>query len=207
MSKSRNRGGFTIIEVVLVLAIAGLIFLMVFIALPALQRGQRNTQRKNDLSRFVTAVSQYQANNSNKTPFSGLLELWKVDDTNGNWHSWHGQTVPQDLQYAQQVVNFIDRYIIAGGDEGQFTDPAGVPYEFWYHGSIKQGGSSTVDGSGLIDQYVRPTGSDSQLAAIHAFTNAKCGVQEGVADYSSGSNDIALLMVLEGGSVACNDNQ
>ena len=30
--------GFTIIEVVLVLAIAGLIFLMVFIALPAIQR-------------------------------------------------------------------------------------------------------------------------------------------------------------------------
>ena len=34
MTKS-NKKGFTIIEVVLVLAIAGLIFLMVFIALPA----------------------------------------------------------------------------------------------------------------------------------------------------------------------------
>ena len=43
---------FTIIEVVLVLAIAGLIFLMVFIALPALQRNQRDTQRKNDMSRL-----------------------------------------------------------------------------------------------------------------------------------------------------------
>ena len=31
--------GFTIIEVMLVLAIAALIFLMVFVALPALQRG------------------------------------------------------------------------------------------------------------------------------------------------------------------------
>ncbi|MBS7346174.1 MAG: type II secretion system protein, partial [Candidatus Sacchiramonaceae bacterium] len=39
--------GFTIIEVVLVLAIAGLIFLVVFIALPALQRNQRDTQREN----------------------------------------------------------------------------------------------------------------------------------------------------------------
>ncbi len=38
--------GFTIIEVVLVLAIAALIFLMVFIALPALQRNQRDTARK-----------------------------------------------------------------------------------------------------------------------------------------------------------------
>ena len=50
LNKERNRssqaGGFTIIEVVLVLAIAGLIFLMVFVALPALQRSQRDTQRK-----------------------------------------------------------------------------------------------------------------------------------------------------------------
>ena len=41
MITQQNKKGFTIIEVVLVLAIAGLIFLMVFVALPALQRGQR----------------------------------------------------------------------------------------------------------------------------------------------------------------------
>ena len=40
-----SKKGFTIIEVVLVLAIGGLIFLMVFIALPALQRSQRDAQR------------------------------------------------------------------------------------------------------------------------------------------------------------------
>ena len=34
---------FTIIEVVLISSITGLIFLMVFIALPALQRSQRDT--------------------------------------------------------------------------------------------------------------------------------------------------------------------
>lgn len=60
--------GFTIIEVVLVLAIAGLIFLMVFIALPALQRGQRDTQRKNDLSRVLTSIQNYQTNNRGALP-------------------------------------------------------------------------------------------------------------------------------------------
>lgn len=60
--------GFTIIEVVLVLAIAGLIFLMVFIALPALQRSQRDTQRKQDLSRALTQVNNYQSNNRNSLP-------------------------------------------------------------------------------------------------------------------------------------------
>lgn len=62
--------GFTIIEVVLVLAIAGLIFLMVFIALPALQRNQRDTQRKNDLAAVQSAIKRYQANNKNKSPSS-----------------------------------------------------------------------------------------------------------------------------------------
>ena len=37
--------GFTIIEVLIVLAIAGLILLVVFLAVPALQRNARNTQR------------------------------------------------------------------------------------------------------------------------------------------------------------------
>jgi prepilin-type N-terminal cleavage/methylation domain-containing protein len=64
----RKEKGFTIIEVVLVLAIAGLIFLMVFIALPALQRSQRDTQRKNDLARVQTAVQNYQSNNRNLLP-------------------------------------------------------------------------------------------------------------------------------------------
>ena len=60
-SQTTNKKGFTIIEVVLVLAIAGLIFLMVFLALPALQRSQRDTARKNDMSRLVAALNDYKA--------------------------------------------------------------------------------------------------------------------------------------------------
>ena len=41
---------------------------MVFIALPALQRSQRDTQRKNDLNRVLAAVKQYQANNMGLVP-------------------------------------------------------------------------------------------------------------------------------------------
>ncbi len=64
MSKQElKQKGFTIIEVVLVLAIAALIFLMVFIALPALQRSQRDTARKNDVSIVASAVSSWQGNN------------------------------------------------------------------------------------------------------------------------------------------------
>lgn len=68
MSIQQKSKGFTIIEVVLVLAIAGLIFMMVFIALPALQRSQRDTQRKNDLSRVQTAITNYTSANRGNLP-------------------------------------------------------------------------------------------------------------------------------------------
>lgn len=56
--------GFTIIEVVLVLAIAALIFLMVFIALPALQRNQRDAARKNDASVIATGLGNLKSSNN-----------------------------------------------------------------------------------------------------------------------------------------------
>ena len=68
MVTQKKNKGFTIIEVVLVLAIAGLIFLMVFIALPAMQRGQRDQARKNDVSLVATAVSNYTGSNRGKWP-------------------------------------------------------------------------------------------------------------------------------------------
>ena len=59
----KNKKGFTIIEVILVLAVAGLIFLMVFLALPALQRAQRDTQRKQDMAIVRAAINTYKSNN------------------------------------------------------------------------------------------------------------------------------------------------
>lgn len=60
----KKQEGFTIIEVLIVLAIAGLIILIVFLAVPALQRNSRNTQRKNDVSALAGAL-QETINNSN----------------------------------------------------------------------------------------------------------------------------------------------
>lgn len=66
--KTSQKFGFTIIEVVLVLAIAALIFLMVFIALPALQRGQRDTARKNDATAVASALGTFRSNNNGRMP-------------------------------------------------------------------------------------------------------------------------------------------
>jgi len=67
-AQQTKQKGFTIIEVVLVLAIAGLIFLMVFIALPALQRNQRDTARKSEVSKVLSSITTYQSNSRGKSP-------------------------------------------------------------------------------------------------------------------------------------------
>lgn len=103
--KNRKEQGFTIIEVVLVLAIAGLIFLMVFIALPALQRGQRDTQRKNDLSRVVSQVASYQSNNKGGVPVAD----------------------------ATAFPAFVASYLSVNGDT--FQDPNGSAYTYSYGAS------------------------------------------------------------------------
>jgi len=64
----KREEGFTIIEVVLVLAIAGLIFLVVFLALPQLQRSRRDTQRRSDVGRALTSLETYASNNNGQYP-------------------------------------------------------------------------------------------------------------------------------------------
>jgi prepilin-type N-terminal cleavage/methylation domain-containing protein len=66
--KSKRDEGFTIIEVLIVLAIAALILVIVFLAVPALQRSSRNTQRKNDAANTLSAFSDYVSNNGGQLP-------------------------------------------------------------------------------------------------------------------------------------------
>lgn len=66
--KQRKNEGFTIIEVMIVLAIAGLILLIVFLAVPALQRNARNTATKNDASALGAGISEFRSNNDGKNP-------------------------------------------------------------------------------------------------------------------------------------------
>ncbi len=66
--KNRKQEGFTIIEVLIVLAIAGLIILIVLLAVPALQRNGRNTATKSDASSLAGAISEFKSNNDGKNP-------------------------------------------------------------------------------------------------------------------------------------------
>lgn len=60
--------GFTLIEIVLVLAIAGLIFVIVFLAVSQAQASRRDTQRQNDLNRIGAQLEQAAGNNRGDYP-------------------------------------------------------------------------------------------------------------------------------------------
>ena len=111
MSKQElKQKGFTIIEVVLVLAIAALIFLMVFIALPALQSSQRDTARKNDVSIVASAVNSWSGNNRGKALDSDALTGIKTyadklsDNTTDIQMAQYGDTVKGEDGVAKIVV-------------------------------------------------------------------------------------------------------
>jgi prepilin-type N-terminal cleavage/methylation domain-containing protein len=187
---TKNKKGFTIIEVVLVLAIAGLIFLMVFIALPALQRSQRNTQREDDLSRFLTAANDYQTNNNGKSPFAKT--------------SNHNSGVDNKF-----VKRYIDSECTSGsngrytGCGSEFTDPDGTIYAMkWFSKVTKDNtsiGNITWDAGNVSED-----GTKSNHL-VRVYTNASCG-DEGIANKGTGDRQYAMFYVLEGGSVSCNDN-
>jgi prepilin-type N-terminal cleavage/methylation domain-containing protein len=67
--KSKRAEGFTIIEVMIVLAIAGLIMVIVFIAVPQLQRNQRDNARQNIANRVKAELETYAGNNQGAYPF------------------------------------------------------------------------------------------------------------------------------------------
>jgi prepilin-type N-terminal cleavage/methylation domain-containing protein len=73
MTSQRRTGlptarGFTLIEIVLVLALAGLILLVVFLAVSGAQRSKRDYQRKQDLAQFTAAFDRFAENHHGQIP-------------------------------------------------------------------------------------------------------------------------------------------
>lgn len=79
----KKKIGFTMIEVSLVLAVAGLIFVIVFAMVPSLQRSQRDSKRREDVAVFLEAVKSYQKNNRGALPAVGVD--WGRDDVLGSY--------------------------------------------------------------------------------------------------------------------------
>ena len=98
-----NNKGFTIIEVVLVLAIASLIFLMVFVALPALQRNQRDTARRQDVGHVLASLNNYRSNNKGRFP--DIITNLSTTPGDATWSSYGGC---QTYNYSKQLKPYYE---------------------------------------------------------------------------------------------------
>ena len=106
----RKKTGFTIIEVALVLAIAGLIFLMVFVALPQLQRQQRDSRRRDDILSFLETVKKYQTNNRGALPDGTGNAIAGGSGTSSEWQDFYNNYLgdsfadPNGTKYTLEVT-------------------------------------------------------------------------------------------------------
>ena len=207
---SKSKEGFTNIEVVLVLAIAGLIFLMVFVALPALQRSQRDTQRRNDMSRVDTSLTQYQTNHSNQSnnlPKAGAY----------NFHDESADGFPAGCT-GNSACAFIRDYMNTGSSENDgkannFQDPDGILYSLvitdnWSQaGNVKSYSLSTSklgqnsDGNWTIQDN---GGNAFDARVIYIIPGGRCA---GDAATTSSQRHFAILYRLEGAGTYCIDDQ
>lgn len=181
-----DMGGFTIIEVILVLAIAGLIFLMVFIALPSLQRSQRDTERRNKMANVQTKVMDYQNNNNGKLPNDGSVDA--VED---------GQLANMDDEWECSRTNpnaakcFIRNYLNGvNATENEFVDPQG-----WAYGL-------TIETLDEDEFFLQP--SDYEKYMVYIEKKAKCDGERAIP--SNNARDYAILVKLEGSGTYCRSN-
>ena len=135
-NSSSHKQAFTIIEVVLVLAIAGLIFLTVFVALPALQRSQRDAQSRNDVALIKVALENYKSNNRGKYP-------------------WSDTPLGETGRYLSPSVfsPFLEDYL---SKDGAFLSPRGKTYELVGNiapsGPYTGGGQHPINGGNSIQR-------------------------------------------------------
>ena len=198
MKKGDNmkKNGFTIIEVALVLGIAGLIFLMMMIALPALQRQQRDTARKEDIDSLIANIKKYQTNNRGALPGGGSsLSINAKYDANSRdaKDTWNG---------------FLRDYMTEG-----FSDPSsGDSYNLKIM-SCSGGGEGYSGGTAdavcvnatknTIDTTIGRSLEDNNFTML-VITSGKCAGDETVgALRSSNPRKVAILYKLEGVGLYC----
>ncbi len=144
MSKAPNSStaGFTIVETLIVLAIGGFILLIIFLAIPALQRSGRNDERRQDVQTVLQAVSNYELNHAGTIPDTGQLKTFLNAFERGK------------LRFYDPNVNSITVNTPAASDSLQTFPSAAVGQDdilINNHAKCSTNGQATNTGAGYSD--------------------------------------------------------
>ena len=195
------------------LAIAGLIFLMVFVALPALQRSQRDTQRRNDMSRVDTSLVQYQTNNmsagSNLTALPEGDSYWAACADGTFTDSCAANANAGASANPSVAENFIQRYMNAGTDSATntFEDPDGTLYSMYITENFAEKAITATSGDAKLTGDATngyTVGTEFNKHMIYVIPGGMC---DGEKVIKSTKRHFAILYRLEGAGVYCIDDQ
>ena len=185
-----KKKGFTIIEVLLVLAIGGLILVMALIALPGISRTERDARRKSDLQVFASRLKEFQTNSnrgslpSSPSPTDNPQSISRAGASDSSTDSWG--------------VFFRDYF-----DEN-FKDPNGDQYKL-YVLKCKQGTNPVPNSACQNTNTSFKNLNDNSKNMDYYFyvvVNATCG-DGNKAVYSANARKAAVLYKLETKDVAC----
>ena len=85
-SSDRTFGkGFTMIEVIIVLAVAGFILTIIFLAVPVLRAKSNNNGRNNDAARLAALVNEYMIANEGRLPTQYGTAVGQLDISTERW--------------------------------------------------------------------------------------------------------------------------
>ena len=155
----KKEGGFTIVEVMIVLAIAGLILAIVFIAVPALQRNSRNTGRRADLGNLRAQVETWVSNNGGKLPDDADVGDFASIIGSTGWGHYNGN------DDEPSVITFA-------------VTTAGVPPATPATGSIQLNSGAVAYAAGDIGEYKIYYGRDPEASTAGLGSVALPGRQE-----------------------------
>ena len=181
--------GFTVIEVALVLAIAGLIFLMVFVALPGLRTSQRDAERREAVTTFLENVKKYQTNNRGALP--GSSESSSLDDGGSISVKYSDTTTGSatDTKWA----GFYKKYL-----GGNFVDPDGDYYKLKVVGC----GSQVADQECVAEaQYTGKDISFPNNYEMLVVLQASCSGEKAIR--TGNPRKLAVIYKLEGAGIYC----
>lgn len=215
----KHQKGFTIIEVVLVLAIGGLILSMVFFALPAMLGNQRDTDRRNDVITFIAKLKEFESNsNRGGLPegigagnnVSGLPQTGFIDG--GIVATDRNETDKTKKQFNARSWNGFYRDYL----DNNFTDPEyDNPYNLLIipcdtnENKVAVGAacklselsSATYAPNKPDDIKMSPYDEQTATNIIYVVTGSICDGEQAVK--SSNSRRVSALIKLERGGVAC----
>lgn len=143
-----NTDGFTIIEVLIVLAIAGLILVIVFLAVPALERNARNEERKTDVANTLSGWSQFLADNNQTVPTGCSVAGGQFSYTGSSNEAVTKLGIMTNCQWGGTIGTTLNDIYVVPGDvcnsadtaptAGQATDVALIYFDETGNGNIEQ---------------------------------------------------------------------